>query len=59
VQGKADTVINLRATVQERDLIDWAAAEMHMSRSAFMLWAASQDATRVLRERGYFHLVQP
>lgn len=52
-------VINMRATAEQKNLIDWAAAELGMTRTSFMLWAAQQDATRILFARGHFGPVQP
>ena len=54
---KADIVINLRATIWQRDLINWAAQELGMTRTAFMLHAAKQDAIRVVKQTPT--LVQP
>ena len=58
-KDRSDITINLRATDKQRDMIDSAAADLGMTRTRFMLWAATQDATRVLYERGHFTLVQP
>ena len=52
-----DVVINMRATKEQRDLIDWAAHEMGLSRSEFILRESRQQAVRVLGSHPV--LVQP
>ncbi len=51
-----DTVINLRATAKQRDLIDRAAAVVGRSRSEFMLDAACREATAVVLDQRLFVL---
>lgn len=58
-EAKHTIVINLRASAADRDLIDWAAAELKMTRTSFMLWAASQRATRVLFKQRQLQQVIP
>jgi len=48
--------INLRATPQQRSLIDRAAEALGKSRSDFMLEAARREAESVLLDRRYFAL---
>ncbi len=49
-----DVNINLRASRQQRSLIDRAAEALGKSRSNFMLDAARREAESVLLVRGYF-----
>ena len=51
-----ETVINLRASVAQRALIDKAAQLQGKSRTDFMLEAASESAQRVLLDRTVFVL---
>lgn len=51
-----DQAINIRATQQQRDLIDHAASVMGKSRSDFMLETACRAAEDVLLDRTYFVL---
>lgn len=51
-----DQAINIRATQQQRDLIDHAASVMGKSRSDFMLEMACRAAEDVLLDRTYFVL---
>jgi len=48
--------LNLRASREQRALIDRAAAALGKSRSDFMLQAARQEAESVLLDRRYFAL---
>ncbi len=50
------TVINLRADEPRRALIDRAAEAVGKNRSAFMLDAATREATTVLLDRRFFQL---
>ncbi len=49
-----DVTINLRASRQQRVLIDRAAAALGKTRSAFMLDASCREAESVLLDRRYF-----
>lgn len=51
-----DQAINIRATQQQRDLIDHAASVLGKSRSDFMLDTACRAAEDVLLDRTYFVL---
>ena len=51
-----DVNINLRASREQRSLIDRAAAALGKSRSDFMLEAARQEAESVLLDQRYFAL---
>jgi uncharacterized protein (DUF1778 family) len=51
-----DVSINLRASRQQRSLIDRAAEAVGKSRSDFMLEAARREAESVLLDRRYFAL---
>ncbi len=51
-----DVSINLRASSQQRSLIDRAAEAVGKSRSDFMLEAARREAESVLLDRRYFAL---
>jgi uncharacterized protein (DUF1778 family) len=51
-----DVTINLRASRQQRFLIDQAAEALGKSRSDFMLEAARREAEAVLLDRRYFAL---
>jgi len=51
-----DVSINLRASRQQRSLIDRAADAVGKSRSEFMLEAARREAESVLLDRRYFEL---
>lgn len=51
-----DVSINLRASRQQRSLIDRAAEAVGKSRSDFMLEAARREAEAVLLDRRYFAL---
>ena len=50
-----DQAINIRATEQQRDLIDRAAHLLGKSRSDFMLETATREAQDVLLDRTVFH----
>ena len=51
-----DTAINLRAQLEQRQLIDLAAQTVGRNRSEFMLEAACREAEAVLLDRRYFRL---
>jgi uncharacterized protein (DUF1778 family) len=51
-----DAVINLRALLQQLDLIDRAARLLGKSRSDFMLEAACDKARSVVLDQGFFSL---
>jgi uncharacterized protein (DUF1778 family) len=51
-----DITINLRATRNQRAVIDRAAERLGKSRSDFMLEAAWREAEAVLLDQRYFHL---
>ena len=51
-----DAAINLRARVEQRDLIDQAASLTGKTRSDFMLEAACEKAQSVLLDQVYFRL---
>ncbi len=51
-----DAAINLRARLEQRDLIDQAAAAIGKTRSDFMLEAACERAQAVLLDQIYFRL---
>lgn len=51
-----DVSINLRASSQQRSLIDRAAEAVGKSRSEFMLEAARREAESVLLDQRYFSL---
>ena len=51
-----DETINLRASRQQKTLIDQAAAALGRSRSDFMLDTACREAEAVLLDRRYFVL---
>ena len=51
-----DTAINLRASRQQRALIDRAAEALGKNRSDFMLEAACREADAVLLDRRFFFL---
>ena len=55
-QARRDVSINLRASVQERELFDRAAAVMGTSRTEFMLESARMRAADVLLEQTSFML---
>ena len=55
VKGRGET-INLRASRQQKTLIDQAAAALGRSRSDFMLDTACREAEAVLLDRRYFVL---
>lgn len=46
--------INIRAKVNQRDLIDQAASQLNRSRSDFMLEAACRQAEEVLLDQAFF-----
>jgi uncharacterized protein (DUF1778 family) len=54
-EGRGET-INLRATRQQKTLIDQAAEALGRSRSDFMLDTACREAESVLLDRRYFLL---
>ena len=54
-QGRGET-INLRASGQQKALIDRAAEALGRSRSDFMLESACREAEMVLLDRRYFAL---
>ena len=56
VVASRETVINLRASVAQRALIDKAAQVQGKSRTDFMLEAASEKAQQVLLDRTVFTL---
>ena len=49
-------ILNLRASPEQRDLIDHAAMLLAMSRSAFMLEAACDRAQSVVLDQVFFSL---
>ena len=49
-----DVSINLRAQVEQRDLIDRAASSIGKSRADFMLEAACEKARSVVLDRTFF-----
>jgi uncharacterized protein (DUF1778 family) len=51
-----DQAISIRASRQQRDLIDQAASLIGKSRSDFMLEASSREAEQILLDRTYFRL---
>lgn len=51
-----NTVINIRAADEQRDLIDRAAALLRKTRSEFMLSSAIEEAENVLLDRRVFAL---
>ncbi len=51
-----DAAINLRARVEQRDLIDQAASLSGKTRSDFMLEAACEKAQSVLLDQVFFRL---
>jgi len=51
-----DAAINLRARLEQRDLIDQAAQVLGKNRSDFMLEAACDRAQSVLLDRVFFNL---
>jgi len=51
-----DASINLRAHIEQRDLIDQAARLMGKNRSDFMLEAACEKAQGVMLDQVYFSL---
>lgn len=51
-----DTVINLRAALDDRDLIDHAAQLLGKSRSDFMMEAARERAQAVMLDQVFFTL---
>lgn len=53
-QRKEAVSINIRAKVQQRDLIDQAAELLGRSRSDFMLSAACREAEDVLLDQAFF-----
>ena len=53
-QRKEAVSINIRAKVQQRDLIDQAAERLGRSRSDFMLAAACREAEDVLLDQAFF-----
>ena len=53
-----DHAINIRASRQQRDLIDQAAQALGKSRSDFMLETACREAEDVLLDRTFFRLDQ-
>jgi len=53
-QAKTSISINIRARVQQRDLIDQAANRLGRSRSDFMLEAACRQAEDVLLDQTFF-----
>lgn len=53
---RRDTTINMRLTVQMRDLIDSAADALGKTRSEFILDSARQQATDVLLDQRLFAL---
>ena len=53
-QRKEAVSINIRARVQQRDLIDQAAERLGRSRSDFMLAAACREAEDVLLDQAFF-----
>lgn len=55
VEGRAET-INLRATKQQKALIDQAAEVLGRTRSDFMLDTVCREAESVLLDRRYFVL---
>ena len=57
-QARRDVSINLRASIQERELFDRAASVIGTSRTEFMLESARIRATDVLLEQTSFMLNQ-
>ncbi len=57
--GVRNLAINLRASRQQRDLIDRAAQTLGKSRSDFMLETACRAAEDVMLDRRYFALDAP
>jgi uncharacterized protein (DUF1778 family) len=55
-QAQVPVTINIRAKVQQRDLIDQAADRLGRSRSDFMLEASCRAAEDVLLDQTYFGL---
>ena len=55
-QVQTPITINIRARVQQRDLIDQAADRLGRSRSDFMLEASCRAAEDVLLDQTYFGL---
>lgn len=53
-QVKGSVLINIRAKVQQRDLIDLAAERQCRSRSEFMLDAACSKAEELLLDQVFF-----
>lgn len=51
-----DQMINIRASRQQRDVIDQAARALGKSRSDFMLESAVREAEAVMLDRVYFHI---
>ncbi len=51
-----DAAINLRALVEQRDLIDYAARLLGKKRSDFMLEAACNKAQAVVLDQVFFNL---
>ena len=55
-QGMRHAIINLRASPEQRDLIDHAAKLLGINRSAFMLDAACDRAQTVVLDQVFFSL---
>jgi uncharacterized protein (DUF1778 family) len=53
---QAATVINIRAPLEVRDLIDRAASAQGKTRTDFILEASAEAARRVLLDQVFFHL---
>jgi uncharacterized protein (DUF1778 family) len=53
-QSQESISINIRAKIQQRDLIDEAAERSHQSRSEFMLKAACSKAEELLLDQTFF-----
>ena len=51
-----DTIINIKATLLARDLIDLAARAVNKNRTDFVLDAASAEAEHVLLDRRLFYV---
>jgi uncharacterized protein (DUF1778 family) len=51
-----DQAINIRASAQQRDLIDRAARALNKSRSEFILETACREAQDVLLDQTFFQL---
>ncbi len=56
VRTRRDQAINIRASLEQRELIDRAATAMGKSRSEFMVESATREAQQVLLDRTVFTL---